>query len=144
MSSQAHLALRGVLRMFAFSCAILFVAVFAALPSVALAKDGRAAKQAYDLPAGDAEKTLKLFTQQSGEQILYPPTKVSGIQTNAVKGEMTPGEVLYAMLDKTQLVAACGQKNRAFTVQKAPPPTETDNNDPRRPAQNPACRAGIN
>src|SRR5258708_17086 len=139
MSSQAHLALRGVLRMFAFSCAILFVAVFAALPSVALAKDGRAAKQAYDLPAGDAEKTLKLSTKQYGEQIRYPPTKVSGIQTNAVKGEMTPGEVLYAMLDKTQLVAVRDEKTGAYTVEQGATVTEAEINCSRRPVSNRAA-----
>src|SRR5258708_3008627 len=123
MISQAHLPLRGILRMLATSCFCLLTSAFAA----------DAAKQAYDLPAGDAEKTLKLFTQQSGEQILYPPTKVSGIQTNAVKGEMTPGEALYAMLDKTQLVAVRDEKTGAYTVQKAATVAEAEKNGSSRP-----------
>ncbi len=77
------------------------------------------AKQTFDLPAGDAESTLKLFTQQSGEQILYPPARVSGVTTNAVKGEMTSADALDLMLAQTSLIAVRDPKTRAFTIQKA-------------------------
>ena len=41
------------------------------------------AKKNYQLPAGDAAVTLKRFSEQSGEQIVYPVDVVRGVQTNA-------------------------------------------------------------
>jgi iron complex outermembrane receptor protein len=99
-----------VLRTLAALCALVFISLsFAAEPP----------KQSFDLPAGDAESTLKLFTQQSGEQILYPPSRVSGVTTNAVKGEMTSADALDLMLANTALIAVRDSKTRAFTIQKA-------------------------
>lgn len=90
-----------------------------------------ASKKNYDLPAGDATKTLKLFTEQSGEQIVYPVEEVRGVRTNSVRGEYTAREALDAMLARSTLVAVQDPVNGALAVKKktepktpqsAPPP----------------------
>ncbi|MBL9207294.1 MAG: TonB-dependent receptor, partial [Opitutaceae bacterium] len=94
------------------------------LASAALAADGT---KSFDIPAGDAETTLKLFTRQSGEQILYPPNKVAGVRTNLVRGEMTPAEALRVLLKETDLVAVQDGQTGAYTVQRAVPGKESKN-----------------
>jgi Outer membrane receptor for ferric coprogen and ferric-rhodotorulic acid len=58
----------------------------------------------FDVPAGDALRTLRLFSQQSGLQILYSPDHVRGIKTRAVQGSLSPLEALEFMLAQTALV----------------------------------------
>lgn len=76
------------------------------------------ARRHYDLPAGDAAQTLKLFSEQSGEQIVYPVEQVRGQQTNAVRGELTTREALDAMLAKTGLMAVQDEKTGALAVKR--------------------------
>ncbi len=85
-----------------------------------------ASKQNYDLPAGDAAKTLKLFSEQSGEQIVYPVEEVRGVKTNTVRGEFTAREALDAMLAHSGLVAVQDEGNGALAVKK-----ETENKPPQ-------------
>lgn len=93
----------------------------------------------FNIPAGDAETTLKLFTQQSGEQILYPPTRVTGIRTNTVRGDMTPGDALRALLRETELVAVQDRETGAYTIRRASPAQESKN-AVSRPAGDRAAR----
>lgn len=72
----------------------------------------------YEVPAGDAAKTLKLFSQQSGEQIVYPADDVRGVQTNAVKGDLTARQALDAMLARSGLVAVEDRATGALAVKK--------------------------
>ncbi len=87
--------------------------------TLAAAAGPAASRKNYDLPAGDAAKTLKSFSDQSGEQIVYPVELVRGIKTKAVKGELTAREALNAMLDKSGLVALQDEKTGALTVKKS-------------------------
>jgi outer membrane receptor protein involved in Fe transport len=98
----------------------LLLAVFSIL-TLGVAAYG-ASKKSFDLPAGDAAKTLKSFSDQSGEQIVYPVEQVRGLQTNAVQGELTSREALDAMLEKTGLVAVQDEKTDALAVRKAAAP----------------------
>ena len=107
----------------------LLLAVFSIL-ALGVAAYG-ASKKNFDLPAGDAAKTLKSFSDQSGEQIVYPVEQVRGLQTNAVHGELTAREALDAMLEKTGLVAVQDEKTGALAVSKAAAP-DTSNNAPAR------------
>lgn len=75
-------------------------------------------KRTYDLPADTAEKTLKLFSEQSGRGLLASTEIVKGIRTQAVRGEFTAGEALSQMLAATGLIAAEDAKNGAFVVKK--------------------------
>src|SRR5436309_94431 len=60
-------------------------------------------KRRFDLPAGEAVTALKQFSEQSGEQIVYPIAQVRRVRTNAVRGELTPREALERMLAGTEL-----------------------------------------
>ncbi|HYP15577.1 MAG TPA: TonB-dependent receptor, partial [Opitutus sp.] len=75
-------------------------------------------KKVFNLPAGPASTTLKLFSQQSGEQIVYPAHQVEGLQTSAVAGEMTAREALAAMLERSGLVAVADDATGALGVRR--------------------------
>ncbi len=77
-----------------------FLALLFFLPVLAPAAE---AQVDFDLPKGGAEVTLKLFVQQSGEEVVYLVDPVRGIQTAAVKGRMTAYEALRKMLAGTTL-----------------------------------------
>ena len=73
-------------------------AVSLALASAAFAESATAPRKSYNVAAGDAALTLKTFSEQSGEQIVYPVDKVRGLQTKAVRGDLTAREALTQML----------------------------------------------
>lgn len=77
-----------------------------------------AAKKSFNLPAGDAATTLKVFTAQSGEQIVYPVEQVRGVKTRAVKGELAARDALDRMLDKTGLKVVQDEKTGALAVRR--------------------------
>ena len=81
-----------------------------------------AGRKTYNLPAGEAAETLKQFSAQSGEQILYPVTQVTGAKTNAVKGDLTAREALDGMLAGTGLEVVQDEKTGALAVKKAAGP----------------------
>lgn len=119
--------------------------VLAACLGVLLSLGAHAADAArpFDIPSGDAETTLRVFTEQSGEQILYPPARVAGIKTNAVKGELPPAAALDLMLARTPLIAVRDAKTRAVTIQKASSVDEAEKNVARAIAQNRDRPAGV-
>jgi iron complex outermembrane receptor protein len=82
--------------------------------------------------AGAAEKTLKLFSEQSGRGLIAAAETAMNVRTNAVRGQFTAREALDRMLAKTGLVAKEDPKNGAFVVHREIP-------DPngRRAAQTP-------
>jgi len=97
--------------------AFLALALIAALPSVALAKEGET-KKTFDLPAGDAAATLKKFSEISGHETLFAADAVRGVKTAAVKGELTASEALQALLANSGLTATQDTKTGAFAVSK--------------------------
>lgn len=99
-----------------------------------------AGRRTFDLPADSAEKTLKLFSGQSGRGLLVSTEITKGVQTKAVKGEFTPVEALDQMLAGTGLVFTQDEKNGAFVVRRedngpnGPRAAQTGSSD--RPSQN--------
>lgn len=73
-------------------------------------------RRGYDLPADDAERSLKLFSQQSGQGVIVGTAAVKEVRTNAVKGTLTAEQALTRMLAGTGLVATRDEKNGAFAV----------------------------
>jgi len=59
----------------------------------------------FDVPADAAEKTIKLFSQQAGREVLFSTELVRDIRTQPVKGELSPRVALDQMLSGTGLVA---------------------------------------
>ena len=98
-----------------FLCLLLLAA--AALPGATAAD---AARRQFNLPASSVEASLKLLSQQSGVEVLYPTNFARGVRTNPVSGNLTPREALEQMLVGTGLSAAQDEKSGALTVRRAP------------------------
>lgn len=64
-----------------------------------------AAKKRFDVPAGEAASTLKVFANQAGGLLLYSADAVAGVTTNAVRGDFSPQDALDQMLDGTRLTS---------------------------------------
>lgn len=82
----------------------------------ALVAASSSAHRKFDIPAGDAAKTLKLFAAQSGEQLLYSPDDVGGVRTHAAYGEFTSITALEHMLERTALKARQDEKTKAIAI----------------------------
>jgi iron complex outermembrane recepter protein len=74
----------------------------------------------FRIPAGDAKDTLRLFAEQSGEQIVYLIDKVRGQRTRALQGRYTPLEALERMLADTRLLVRRDETTGAMTVVRRP------------------------
>lgn len=72
----------------------------------------------FDLPAGEAEPALKLFSDQSGQQVIFLSDVVQGIRTNAVRGEFTAEAALDRMIDGTDLIAVRDEATRAYALKR--------------------------
>ncbi len=78
------------------------------------------ARRNYDVPGGDAEKSLKLFSVQSGRGVIFSTDGLKGLQTNAVAGSFTAREALDRMVADTGLVVGVEAKTGAFAVRRGP------------------------
>jgi outer membrane receptor protein involved in Fe transport len=114
-------SLRGPFILFLLSA---IVAAFAAAP---------APTRDFDIPAGDAAKTLEQFAAQSGTQLVYPTDRVRGVRTNAVRGALPPVEALERMVAGTSLVVVRDQKSGALVVRREAAPEKNG----ERPLQPP-------
>lgn len=83
-------------------------------------------KKTFRLPEGDASVTLRQFSRQSGEQIIYPIDLVRGVRTNPVNGEFAPRAALERMAEGTDLIVIQDESTGALTVgrSKRPGPTQ--------------------
>jgi hypothetical protein len=70
----------------------------------------------FEVPAGDALRTLKEFAAQAGREIVFAPGGLDGVKTNAVSGDHTPREALGLMLAGTGLVAKVDPGTGAVAV----------------------------
>ncbi len=90
---------------------------------VALISAGHGASapaRTFELPADDASVTLKRFSEQSGEQIVYPVDRVRGVRTNPVTGEWSPRAALERMLAGTELRVVQDGDTGALAVRREP------------------------
>ncbi|MBI5381798.1 MAG: TonB-dependent receptor plug domain-containing protein [Opitutae bacterium] len=79
-------------------------------------------RKPYQIPAADAALSLKLFSDQSGEAIVFPVERVRGIITHAVEGAFTAREALDRMLAATPLSIVEDPTTGAFAIR---PPSRT-------------------
>lgn len=98
---------------------LLVTSLFMALSSSPAAEVS--GKRAYDVPSGDAKVTLRLFAEQSGQEIIYPAESVAGVKTNALKGEYTPREAIDRLVAGTALVVTTA-KTGAIAVNRSGSP----------------------
>ena len=85
--------------------------------------------QSFDIPAGEAEWTLKEFATQSGLEVLFSTGAARGVRTKAVKGRLVPREAVKQMLSGTPLYVVTDSKQGVLRIARI--------NDPnaRRAAQ---------
>ncbi|MFO1447247.1 MAG: TonB-dependent receptor [Opitutaceae bacterium] len=76
--------------------------------------------KSYDLPSGEAAKTLKQFSEISGRETLFSADAVRGIKTPAVRGTLTAEQAIDSLLEGTGLIAVIDAKTGAFAVRKVP------------------------
>jgi iron complex outermembrane receptor protein len=98
------------LRCLAFVLAASFSAGFGAVTD---------AKRAFNVPAGAAEVSLKLFSEQSGRGVIFPTDSLSDVRTNAVRGDFTPRDALDQLVARTGLVITPDEKTGAFAIARA-------------------------
>ncbi len=91
-----------------------------------------AVKMKFNLPAGDAGKTLKQFATQAKREILFASQPTDGVKTNAVQGELTVREGLDRLLAGTDLKVIEDEKTGALVVRG------TESPNAPRVAQEPA------
>jgi len=96
-----------------WTAALAVVLIFTAGASAA-----EISKKNYQLPAGDAAVTLKGFSEQSGEQIIYAVEGVRGVQTNALRGELTAREALDRLVAGTELRVVQDASSGALAVNR--------------------------
>ncbi|MBI5692608.1 MAG: TonB-dependent receptor [Verrucomicrobia bacterium] len=82
------------------------------------------ATRTFDLPAGDAAVTFRQFIAQSRVQLLYAADEISGVRTNAVRGELAPREAAEQMLAGSRL-SAVQTANGSIAIKAAPLPNES-------------------
>ncbi|MBI5424006.1 MAG: TonB-dependent receptor [Opitutae bacterium] len=94
-------------------------AVFVALTMLTLGAFAEPTKKTYSISAGAASATLAAFTEQSGEQIVYPVEIVRGVRTNAVKGELSARAALEQLVAGTDLVVVQDASTGALGLRRA-------------------------
>ena len=94
MATPHHSAFVVLLRAAAPALALALTTWSAFLPTRAAADP----RVDFDLPLDRAEQTLKVFSAQAGQQVLFTTESVAQVRTNAVRGDLTPREALERKL----------------------------------------------
>lgn len=82
---------------------------------------GEPEKRKFDVPGDLAEKSLRVFSVQSGSEVLFSSDAASGVRTNAIKGEFLPGEAVKKMLTGTTLYVR-DERDGVFRIAATPRP----------------------
>jgi hypothetical protein len=82
---------------------------------------GEPEKRKFDVPADLAEKSLRVFSVQSGSEVLFSSDAASGVRTNAISGEFLPGEAVKKMLAGTNLYVR-DERDGVFRIAATPRP----------------------
>jgi TonB-dependent receptor len=106
-----------------------------------VAAESLTAKKQFDLAPGPADRSLKQLAEQSGREVLFLADAVEGVETRAVKGEMTPKEALDAMLTGTVLVSVQDDRTGSLSVRREASVADAEKNGSSRPASSLAARA---
>jgi iron complex outermembrane recepter protein len=109
------------LRLTSAAIALGFAALAVPSPSYAQATVA-AARKTFNVPADNAETSLKRFSEQSGQEVLFPTDVVRGVRTNAVRGELSPRDALEQMVADTGLTVVQDARTGAFTVRRGVTP----------------------
>jgi iron complex outermembrane recepter protein len=81
-----------------------------------------AERKAFDIAAGTAEQTLKLFAAQSSAEVIYPVEIVRGVKTPAIKGAFTAREALERMFAGTSVTVTQDPTSGTLSLVRATAP----------------------
>lgn len=70
----------------------------------------------FDVEAGEASKTLKVFARQAGVELLINERELDGVNTHAVSGSMEARDALQKMISGTGLIFNRDEQTNAFAV----------------------------
>ncbi len=94
-----------------------------------VARGAEAPKTSFDLPPGEAATTLKRFSRQSGEEIIFLVDQVRPLKTKGVTGKLTPREALVRRLEGSGFSAVQDEKSGAFAIRRNPASTAAPGGD---------------
>lgn len=73
----------------------------------------------FDIEAGELQKALNTYIDQSGEQLIYRVDEVRGAKTKGVEGRYEPDDALEVLLEDTGFNARWDQSGAAVVVRAA-------------------------
>ncbi len=91
-----------------------------------------APKVKFDVAAGEASKTLKIFAKQAQREIIFPEKAVGSVKTSPVRGEFSVREALSVMLAGTDLSVFEDEKTGSLAIETKKA-IEESKNVPSRP-----------
>ena len=98
------------------------LAVAFAMGLFPLLRAADAPKQQFNVAAGAAEPSIKVFSAQSGRQVIAPTDLLQGVRTQAAIGNFTAREALERMLSSTGLAARFDNATGAFAIVRSVSP----------------------
>ena len=106
---------------------------------VLMAGSARAQGANFSLPAQPLSDSLKAVAQQTGQNILFTPDAVAGLEAPELHGHLSGGDAVAALLKDTDLVAdPDGNGGLIVHAASAPRPGQAPRSAAtRRPAQAP-------
>ena len=109
-------------RLLWFSLFLLFAAVLSSAES----------RRNFNIPAELAEKSLKIFSEQSGRGVVFSTDALKHVRTNAVQGTYTVREAIDRLLANTGLVAVDDESSTALAIRPAASSSSSSTADPSR------------
>ncbi len=79
----------------------------------------------FDIPAGAAEETLKVYCSQSGAELLFSAEVTAGVRTNTVKGDYSAEKAVNLLLAGTELQAIKDPKSGLVRIARVARDKET-------------------
>ena len=116
-------------RLFAAVC--MAWALTAADPTSVAAGETAPARKDFNVPAGSAADALRLFSTQSGHEVVFAADTPAGVKTHAVIGKYAPDEAVKLLLAGTGLTANQDPASGAFMVNRARDPNVPDTSPSR-------------
>ena len=75
----------------------------------------------FNIPRGEACETLKIVSKQAEVEFIFSIEEVSGVFTNAIRGEYSLMEAFDIMLKDTALDIIESEESRAYSVKRRNP-----------------------
>jgi outer membrane receptor protein involved in Fe transport len=92
--------------------------------------------RSFDIPAGPAERALKAYSAQSGQEVLFATATTSKVRTNPIKGNYSPDEALGQLLKGTGLMFTRDAASGTLSITRDPNGSRAAVLPAARPADN--------